>query len=117
MRPRAGRLLRSRCPPRRKPMPLLLVVDDEPAILVAFRRAFRQSGLEVVTAEAAADGLALFEQRRPDVVVLDVQLPDQSGLEMFRHIRSRDARTPVIFITGKTTTDTAIEAMKLGAYD
>jgi two-component system nitrogen regulation response regulator GlnG len=98
-------------------MPLLLVVDDEPAILVAFRRAFRNTNLEVVTAEAASDGLVLFEQRRPDVAVLDVQLPDQSGLELFRRLRALDARTPVIFITGKTTTDTAIEAMKLGAYD
>jgi two-component system nitrogen regulation response regulator GlnG len=98
-------------------MPWLLVVDDEPAILVAFRRAFRNTSLEVITAEAASDGLLLFEQRRPDVAVLDVQLPDQSGLELLRRIRAVDARTPVIFITGKTTTDTAIEAMKLGAYD
>jgi two-component system nitrogen regulation response regulator GlnG len=98
-------------------MPLLLVVDDESAILVAFRRAFRNTQLEVVTAESAGEGLALFEQRRPDVVVLDVQLPDQGGLELFRRIHFLDARTPVIFITGKMTTDTAIEAMKLGAYD
>jgi two-component system nitrogen regulation response regulator GlnG len=98
-------------------MPTLLVVDDEPAILVAFRRAYRNAALEVATAEAASEGLALFEERRPDVVVLDVQLPDQSGLDLFRRIRAVDARTPVIFITGKTTTDTAIEAMKLGAYD
>jgi two-component system nitrogen regulation response regulator GlnG len=98
-------------------MPLLLVVDDESAILVAFRRAFRNTQLEVITAESAGDGLTLFEQRRPDVVVLDVQLPDLGGLELFRRIHALDARTPVIFITGKTTTDTAIEAMKLGAYD
>ncbi len=98
-------------------MPTLLVVDDEPAILLAFRRAFRNTAPEVLTAESAAEGLALFEERRPDVVVLDVQLPDQDGLEVFRQLRAIDARTPVIFITGKTTTDTAIEAMKLGAYD
>jgi two-component system nitrogen regulation response regulator GlnG len=98
-------------------MPTLLVVDDEPAILVAFRRAYRNTALEVATAEAASDALALFKQLRPDVVVLDVQLPDQTGLDLFRRIRAVDARTPVIFITGKTTTDTAIEAMKLGAYD
>src|SRR5262245_66300282 len=98
-------------------MPTLLVVDDESAILLAFRRAFRNTSLEVVTAESAADGLTLFQQRRPDVAVLDVQLPDLGGLDLFRRIRARDARTPVIFITGKTTTDTAIEAMKLGAYE
>lgn len=98
-------------------MPTLLVVDDEPAILLAFRRAFRNTGLEVLTAESAADGLALAEQRRPDVIVLDVQLPDLGGLDLYRRLRQLDARTPVLFITGKTTTDTAIEAMKLGAYD
>jgi two-component system nitrogen regulation response regulator GlnG len=98
-------------------MPLLLVVDDEPAILLAFRRAFRNTALEVATAESASEGLALAQTRKPDVVVLDVQLPDQGGLEIFRRLRALDARTPVIFITGKTTTDTAIEAMKLGAYD
>jgi two-component system nitrogen regulation response regulator GlnG len=98
-------------------MPSLLVVDDEPAILVAFRRAFRNTGLDVITAETAADGLTLFKERQPDVAVLDVQLPEQSGLALFQRLRTIDARTPVIFITGKTTTDTAIEAMKLGAYD
>src|SRR5262249_60431789 len=57
------------------------------------------------------------EQRGPEVAVLDVQLPDQRGLDLFRRIRTLDPRTPVISITGKTTTDAAIEAMKLGAYD
>jgi DNA-binding NtrC family response regulator len=98
-------------------MPTLLVVDDEPAILLAFRRAYRGSGLDVLTAEAPADGLALAEARRPDVIVLDMQLPGASGLDVYRRLRALDARTPVIFITGKSTTDTAIEAMKLGAYD
>src|SRR5438094_432999 len=98
-------------------MPVLLVVDDEPAILLAFRRAFRSGGVEVLTAESAGEGLALARQHPPAVVVLDVQLPDQSGLDVFLQLRQLDARIPVVFITGKATTDTAIEAMKLGAYD
>lgn len=98
-------------------MPLLLVVDDEPSILLAFRRAFRTRELELVTAESAGEGLELARQKRPDVVVLDVQLPDQNGMDLFRQLRQLDARMPVIFITGKATTDTAIEAMKEGAYD
>src|SRR5579871_4658157 len=97
-------------------MPTLLVVDDEPSILTAFRRAFR-SPLEVLTAETAREGLELAEQHRPDVIILDVQLPDMSGLDALGRLRERDARSPVIFITGKSTTDTAIEAMKRGAYD
>src|SRR5579885_3611609 len=98
-------------------MPTLLVVDDEPGILLAFRRAYRGSGLDVLTAETPAEGLALAAARHPDVIVLDMQLPGASGLDVFGQLRALDARTPVIFITGKSTTDTAIEAMKLGAYD
>src|SRR5439155_6091515 len=97
-------------------MPLLLVVDDEPSILTAFRRAFR-SPLEVLTAETAREGLDLARQEHPDVIILDVQLPDMSGLDALGRLRELDARSPVIFITGKSTTDTAIEAMKRGAYD
>ncbi len=98
-------------------MPTLLIVDDEPAILHAFRRAFRGDALDVFTAETAADGLELARERRPDVVVLDVHLPDRNGLEMLRQLRAIDARCPVIFISGRGDADDAIEAMKLGAYD
>jgi two-component system nitrogen regulation response regulator GlnG len=98
-------------------MSTLLVVDDEPSIQVAFRRAFRDSGTEVVTAGTGAEGVELARQVRPDVVVLDVQLPDRSGLDVLRDLRAVDARCPIIFITGKSTTDTAITAMKLGAYE
>src|SRR6516162_8985981 len=98
-------------------MPMLLVVDDEPSILLAFRRAFRGPGLEVVTAETAAGGLEWARRRRPDAIVLDIHLPDLPGLEMLRRLREVDARSPIIFITSKGTTDTAIEAMKLGAYE
>jgi two-component system nitrogen regulation response regulator GlnG len=98
-------------------MPSLLVVDDEVSILTAFRRAFRDPSLTVWTADSAAEGLAMARQQHPDVIILDVQLPDMTGLDLFRALRELDARSPVIFITGKSTTDTAIEAMKLGAYE
>ena len=61
-------------------MPVILVIDDEASILHAFRRAFRGPDTEVLTAASAAEGLALAAERRPDVVVLDVKLPDESGL-------------------------------------
>jgi two-component system nitrogen regulation response regulator GlnG len=96
-------------------MPTLLVVDDDPSILLAFRRAFGR--VTVLTAESAGEGLAAAAGHRPDVVILDIQLPDLSGLETLRRLREIDARSPVIFITAHGTTDTAIEAMKLGAYE
>ncbi|MCC6417853.1 MAG: sigma-54-dependent Fis family transcriptional regulator [Gemmataceae bacterium] len=98
-------------------MPTLLVIDDESSILHAFRRAFREPDVTLVTASTAAEGLEAVARERPDVIILDINLPDQSGLDAFRAIRQRNARIPVIFITGHGTTDTAIEAMKLGAYD
>jgi two-component system nitrogen regulation response regulator GlnG len=98
-------------------MATLLVVDDEASILLAFRKAFREPAVTVVTAQTAAEGLEIAQQQRPDVIVLDVHLPDMSGLEMLSRLRELDARSPVIFITGQSTTDTAIEAMKLGAYE
>ena len=98
-------------------MAILLLVDDEPSIRHAFQRAFRPPAIELITAETAAEGLDLARQRHPDVIVLDIHLPDRSGLETLSLLQEIDARSPVIFITGKSTTDTAIEAMKLGAYE
>jgi two-component system nitrogen regulation response regulator GlnG len=98
-------------------MPKLLVVDDEPSILHFFRRAFPGPDVTLVTAQSAAEGLARVERDRPDVVVLDINLGGESGLDTFRRIHGADPKVPVIFITGHGTADTAIEAMRLGAYE
>ena len=71
----------------------------------------------MLTAATAAEGLAQCGEHNPDVIVLDIQLPDRSGLDLFREIHARDPRRPVVFITAHGTTDTAIEAMKGGAFD
>src|SRR5581483_3294481 len=98
-------------------MPTLLVVDDEESVRYSFRRAFEGNGTAVLTAATCAQGLKQVRERRPDVVVLDLQLPDGSGLDVFRKIHSQDPKRPVIFITAHGPTDTAIEAMKGGAFD
>src|SRR5579885_2986639 len=98
-------------------MPTLLVIDDEPDIFVLFRATFAGSGLTLLTAASAEEGVSQLALCRPDVVILVIRLPDQSGLEAFRQILARDPRVPVIFITGRGTAETAIEAMRLGAYD
>jgi DNA-binding NtrC family response regulator len=96
---------------------LLLLIDDEPVIRHAFRRAFHPPEYETLAAGTAADGLALLADRPPDAIILDVHLPDASGLQAFDRIKALDPRMPVILITGHGTTDLAIEAMKGGAFD
>jgi two-component system nitrogen regulation response regulator GlnG len=98
-------------------MPTLLVIDDDESILYAFREVFKGPAVTLVTAGSAAEGLKIVSRRRPDAVILDISLPDMSGLEAYRRVREADAKVPVIFITAHGTTDTAIEAMKLGAFD
>lgn len=98
-------------------MQKLMVVDDEPSICFSFRRVFERDDIKVLTAGTLADGIAAFHREHPDVVVMDLQLPDGSGIELFDQIRKVDPRRPVIFITAHGTTDTAIEAMKNGAFD
>ena len=69
------------------------------------------------TAGTAEEGLRLVAEELPDVIVLDIRLGDRLGLQVFHDIRELDPKCLVIFITGHGTADTAIEAMKLGAYD
>jgi DNA-binding NtrC family response regulator len=97
--------------------PTLLVIDDEPIVGYSFKRILSPDNVEVLTAPTGKEGLRLFREHSPDVVVLDYQLPDRTGLEVFREIHEADPRTPVLIITAHGTTDTAIEAMRLGAFD
>ena len=98
-------------------MPTLLIIDDERNVLYSLEKGLASADLRIVTASTARDGLTSLKSDRPDAVLLDVQLPDQSGLEALQHIRSYDSRVPVIIMTAHGTAETAIEAMKRGAYD
>jgi two-component system nitrogen regulation response regulator GlnG len=98
-------------------MPTLLVIDDEPSVQYAFRRVFGDECVTVLAAHTAAEGRARAAADRPDVIVLDIQLPDGSGLDLFRELHADDPKRPVVFITAHGTTETAIEAMKGGAFD
>ncbi|HLJ92045.1 MAG TPA: sigma-54 dependent transcriptional regulator [Gemmataceae bacterium] len=98
-------------------MPTLLVIDDEQSVRYSFRRVFESERVTVLTARTAAEGLQHIREQAPDVVVLDLQLPDRSGLDVFHDIHAQDPKRPVIFITAHGTTETAIEAMKRGAFD
>ena len=98
-------------------MPKLLIVDDEPNLLYSLKKGLESDTLRVLTAETAEQGIDAVRMHGPDAVILDVRLPDMSGLDAFTQIRHIDARLPVIFITAFSTTETAIEAMKRGAFE
>jgi DNA-binding NtrC family response regulator len=96
----------------------LLLIDDDPGLIPKqVHQAFPAPSHRVEVAATGAAGLERARADPPDVILLDLRLPDQSGLEVYRGIRKIDARIPVIFITMAKTADTAIEAMKEGAFD
>jgi two-component system nitrogen regulation response regulator GlnG len=96
----------------------LLLIDDDPSLPPQqVRQAFPAPAHTVTVAGTGAAGLEQVRARPPDVVLLDLRLPDQSGLDVYRQIRAIDGRIPVIFVTMAKTADAAIEAMKQGAYD
>src|SRR5438067_7040567 len=99
-------------------MARLLLIDDDPAVIPEqVREAFPASGYQVEVAETGANGLEKVRAGLADVILLDLRLPDQSGLDVYQKIRKIDARLPVIFVTLAKAADDAIEAMKQGAYD
>src|SRR3954447_14234211 len=94
----------------------LLLIDDDPDLIAEqVRQAFPRHRVEV--AGTGAEGLDRVRAKPPDVILLDLRLPDQSGLAVYQGIRRLDARIPVIFVTMAKAADMAIEAMKQGAYD
>ncbi len=95
---------------------LLLIDDDAAVIPLQVRHAFPAPAHRVEVVTSGAAGLERIGAGPPDVILLDLVLPDRSGLEVYQHIRRIDARIPVIFVTMAETADAAIEAMKHGAY-
>jgi DNA-binding NtrC family response regulator len=98
-------------------MPTLLVVDDDRSILRIFQRCFENSDVVVVSAATGTEAVKAAAELHPEVVVLDIMLPDQSGLATFEEIRQQDPAIPIVFITASGSSDTAIESMRLGAMD
>ncbi|AGA31237.1 sigma-54-dependent transcriptional regulator [Singulisphaera acidiphila] len=99
-------------------MASVLLVDDNPALIQEqLAHIFCEAGHEIGVALTGQDGVRQAAARKPDVILLDLRLPDISGLDVYQRLRQVDARIPVIFITDATNADSAIEAMKQGAYD
>ena len=96
----------------------LLLIDDDPDLLPdQVRHVFPAPAHRVEVAHTGAEGLQRVADVRPDVILLDLRLPDQSGLDVLRQLRQIDARIPVVLVTVVRSADSAIEAMRQGAYD
>ncbi len=96
--------------------PLVLVVDDEAGVLRLMKLELTAQGFRVVTAAGGEDALRLAEEQRPDAIVLDVMMPDISGLEVMRRLRER-ANVPIILVTAKDKDSDKVRGLELGADD
>jgi len=97
--------------------PTILIVDDEKLLLSSLERALSGDGYNALTAKNGKDALAFFEKHNPDIVLLDVKLPDIDGMHLLRKIKEIDMHCPVIMMTAYSGIRGAVEAIKLGAYD
>ena len=97
-------------------MPNVLVIDDDRAIFALVRKALNGIA-DISAAETAADGLQRLQESSADAVLLDIMLPDRNGLAVFSEIHEFDRRLPVIFMTTEASSQSAIEAMQMGAFD
>src|ERR1700722_13033291 len=98
-------------------IPRVLVVDDEPSIRELVQVALKFHGCAVTTAATGNDGLRLAFSDRPDLIVLDVMLPDIDGFEVVRRLRAGDNEVPVIFLTARDTTSDTVTGLALGGDD
>ncbi|HSV65405.1 MAG TPA: response regulator transcription factor [Mycobacteriales bacterium] len=95
----------------------LLVVDDEPNIVELLSASLRYAGFEVATAGNGQDALTEAHRFRPDLVLLDVMLPDMDGFAVVRRLRGEGTRTPVLFLTARDATEDKVTGLTLGGDD
>jgi two-component system, OmpR family, response regulator len=95
----------------------LLVVEDEPNILELLSASLRYAGFEVVTAAGGTEAVQAAQRHRPDLIVLDVMLPDMDGFDVVRRLRGGGARIPVVFLTARDATEDKIRGLTLGGDD
>ncbi|WP_214417011.1 response regulator transcription factor [Sphaerisporangium fuscum] len=95
----------------------LLIVEDDPNILELLSASLRFAGFEVTPAASGAAAVEAAQRRRPDLIVLDVMLPDMDGFDVVRRLRGGGAHTPVVFLTARDATEDKIRGLTLGGDD
>ena len=97
--------------------PRVLIIDDEDAVRSSLKMIFEYEGYETLQAANGPVGLKLAEQEAPDLVFLDVRMPQLDGLDVLKRLKEKDPALPVVILSGHGTVKTAVEAVKLGAFD
>ncbi|GAA0396395.1 two-component system response regulator PhoP [Microbispora corallina] len=95
----------------------LLIVEDEPNILELLAASLRYAGFEVTTASNGTEAVSAAQRHRPDLIVLDVMLPDMDGFDIVRRLRGGGTHTPVVFLTARDATEDKIRGLTLGGDD
>ncbi len=98
-------------------MNTILIVDDEEQLRTSFKKLLKEEGYEAVAAATGEEAITVIKKNSPDLVMMDVRMPGMNGLDAFKIIHKIKPRLPVIIMTAYSTTDTAIEAINLGAFD
>lgn len=98
-------------------MDTILIIDDEKNVISSFKKILSREGYQILTANNAEAGLALARNNALDLLVIDIRMAGMSGLEAFSKFKEIDSKLPIIIMTAYGTTETAIQAMQLGAYD
>jgi len=98
-------------------MSAIIIIDDDDQLRKSFEKLLIEEGYDVESAASGEAGLKLVREKVPDLIILDVRLPGMNGLETFQHIHEIEPKLPVIIMTAFGTTETAIEATKMGAFD
>ena len=97
--------------------PRVLIVDDEEAIRSSLKMIFEYEGYEVLLAANGPAGLKIAEKEAPDLVFLDIKMPQMDGLEVLKRMKAAEGSPPVVILSGHGNVKTAVEATKLGAFD
>ncbi|MBI3670649.1 MAG: response regulator, partial [Acidobacteria bacterium] len=95
----------------------LLIVDDEAIVRDSLGKWFSEEGYDVGLAQSASDALTRLAEHRWDLALVDIKMPGTDGIELQRRLREIDAELTVIIMTGYASVETAVQALKNGAYD
>jgi two-component system nitrogen regulation response regulator NtrX len=97
--------------------PKVLIIDDEEAVRSSLKMIFDYEGYECVLAANGAAGIKIAEKESPDLVFLDIKMPQMDGMEVLKRLKEIEGSPPVVILSGHGTVKTAVEATKLGAFD